>query len=688
MSFTSTNVNPSNRNPFRKALNTVDNAKMPSSSTMEQYKAHQAALLADRQRRSYEAAAKYEQEESKRRAGVSSSTKSQLAAGGGKTSYQSLSLKRKSDSDNVTTNRSAVVEQKVTSTTVTYDLTSDDTAVSWSSSPPPRAVPRAVAPAETPNKRILPWAATHSQQRAQYLNRNGGKPTVTSSSPDMSATKSEQETYYNNSHAGTMFAKAKYVMTQEVEAEQSRKRPLGGVNVKQQLILSPEQQRVLQMVTQEKKSVFFTGSAGTGKSVLLREIIANLKRVYGNNADQVAVTASTGIAACNIGGVTVHSFSGIGLGKEPPNELVKKVRKNRKSAGRWARTKVLIIDEVSMVDGELFDKLEYIARELRRSKEPFGGIQLVITGDFFQLPPVAGNKVAKFSFEAQSWHSCIHHTVSLQQVFRQKDQTFIDILNEMRMGRMSAESVRHFQRLNREVKYADGIVPTELFPTREEVERANKARLAAIQEPIVTFHATDEGKLEPEARERLLNNCMAPKVLSLKKGAQVMLIRNLTDSLVNGSIGRIVDFREEMPEDVEDEQMAYKKIRKPTGPQPPGILYPVVDFRLPNGSSQEKLMTEKDGIWKVELPNGEIQAQRSQVPLILAWALSIHKSQGQTIERVKVDLGRVFEKGQAYVALSRATSLDGLQVLRFNESKVMAHPKVIEWTKSLEKIEA
>jgi len=151
-----------------------------------------------------------------------------------------------------------------------------------------------------------------------------------------------------------------------------------------QIFLSDEQQAILNMVVDGKKSVFFTGSAGTGKSVLLRQIIASLRKKYAKEPDRISVTASTGLAACNIGGVTLQSFSGIGLGNTTTAELVKKIKRNQKAKHRWMRTKVLIIDEVSMVDGDLFDKLEAIARQLRNNGRPFGGIQLVITGDFFQ----------------------------------------------------------------------------------------------------------------------------------------------------------------------------------------------------------------------------------------------------------------------------------------------------------------
>lgn len=188
------------------------------------------------------------------------------------------------------------------------------------------------------------------------------------------------------------------------------------------VFLSEEQQHVLDLVVEKKKSVFFTGSAGTGKSVLLREIITSLRKKYAREPDRIAVTASTGLAACNVGGVTLHSFAGIGLGKEPVAELVKKIKRNQKAKHRWMRTKVLVIDEVSMVDGELFDKLESIARQLRNNGRPFGGIQLVITGDFFQLPPVPDKgKIAQFAFDAGTWPTAVEFTIGLHHVFRQKD---------------------------------------------------------------------------------------------------------------------------------------------------------------------------------------------------------------------------------------------------------------------------
>lgn len=207
-----------------------------------------------------------------------------------------------------------------------------------------------------------------------------------------------------------------------MEGNQPTIRRIGGSNKIGKLFMSQEQKAIIRMVVDEGKSVFFTGSAGTGKSVLLRELITELRHKYKREGDRVAVTASTGLAACNIGGVTLHSFSGIGLGKESADELVKKILKNNKAKQRWIRSKVLVIDEISMVDGDLFDKLEHIAKKIRKNGRPFGGIQLVITGDFFQLPPVPDSgKLAKFCFEGATWPISIHHTIGLTQVFRQKD---------------------------------------------------------------------------------------------------------------------------------------------------------------------------------------------------------------------------------------------------------------------------
>ncbi|KKK19908.1 putative mitochondrial DNA helicase (Pif1) [Aspergillus ochraceoroseus] len=471
------------------------------------------------------------------------------------------------------------------------------------------------------------------------------------------------------------------------------------------IFLSDEQRHVLKAVVEQSKSIFFTGSAGTGKSVLMREIIKKLRDKYRKEPDRIAVTASTGLAACNIEGVTLHSFAGIGLGKEPVPELVKKIKRNQKARNRWLRTRVLVVDEVSMVDGDLFDKLEEVARRIRNNGRPFGGIQLVVTGDFFQLPPVpeGHNREAKFSFAAASWNTAIEHTILLTHVFRQRDPEFAEMLNEMRLGKLSPRTIQAFRELSRPLDFHDSLEATELFPTRQEVESANAARMGRLSGEMMTFNAIDSGTIQDvQVREKLLGNCMAPPVIHLKKGSQVMLIKNMEESLVNGSIGRVVAFMDEATFDVyvenendftsdkwddADEERAARARKKLKGlaHKDGGIVvsrkWPLVCFVQPDGTERHLLCQPES--WKIELPNGEVQAQRQQVPLILAWALSIHKAQGQTLQRVKVDLGRVFEKGQAYVALSRATSKAGLQVTRFDPRKVMVHPKVIDFYRNL-----
>ncbi|GAM34605.1 Pif1 helicase homolog [Talaromyces pinophilus] len=456
------------------------------------------------------------------------------------------------------------------------------------------------------------------------------------------------------------------------------------------LFLSEEQKAVLDAVVDRQKSIFFTGSAGTGKSVLMREIIKKLRDKYRKEPDRVAVTASTGLAACHIEGVTLHSFAGIGLGKEPAKELVKKVRKNQKARNRWLRTKVLIVDEVSMVDGDLFDKLEEIARSIRNNGRPFGGIQLVVTGDFFQLPPVPETSArdAKFAFDAATWNTSIQHTILLTHVFRQKDPVFAEMLNQMRLGKITPQTTEAFKKLSRPLDFHDDLDATELFPTRAEVENANSARMSRLSGEVMVFHAQDSGSIQDvQMRDRLLANCMAPPVIHLKKGAQVMLIKNMEDNLVNGSLGKIVAFMDEATFDYyrnnEDEFTGDNKDGEDGDDAAAKNRKKLRALAHKEGDGTERHLLCQPETWKIELPNGEIQAQRSQVPLILAWALSIHKAQGQTLPRVKVDLGRVFEKGQAYVALSRATSQAGLQVTGFEPRKVMVHPKVIEFYSKL-----
>lgn len=529
-----------------------------------------------------------------------------------------------------------------------------------------------------------------------------------------------------------------------------------GIKAVVPIILSSEQEHVLDLA-RRGESLFYTGSAGTGKSVLLRSIIKELRKKYDG---KIAVTASTGLAACNIGGITLHSFAGVGLGDGTIDNWLKKVRSNKKAYARWGSVKVLIIDEILMIDGAFFDKLNELAKRIRRSRAPFGGIQIIACGDFYQLPPVSKNKMdgvaaeePMFAFESTAWKAAIKKSILLQEVFRQRgDQRFIDMLNEMRTGKIDPATEVEFKTLSRKLECPDGIVPAELYSTRYEVDNANNTRLNILDGEAHLFTSVDEGNLPSQAKQAVLNNFLAPQKLFLKKNAQVMCIKNFDETLVNGSLGQVVgfmdkrtyklfekmkaapeipvevhkalikqeekgsdakivndyssqqyndsvfDFLEDLPESnfegndilseeltssfAESKERKLKFINELLEEADKKKLLPLVRFLLPDGINTRVVLAEPE-TWTVEDENHQVLASRTQVPLMLAWSLSIHKSQGQTLPKVKVDLKRVFENGQAYVALSRAVSRAGLQVLNFDKHKIRFHPKVIEFYSTL-----
>jgi len=439
-------------------------------------------------------------------------------------------------------------------------------------------------------------------------------------------------------------------------------------------LLNEEQKRVFYLAVKEKVNLFFTGAAGTGKSFLLKKIITALELLYGKKG--VAVTALTGIAANNINGRTLHSFAGIGLGTESLSELVKRIQGSKRDQKRWQVAKVLIIDEISMLDGDLLDSLEFIARMVRNNQQPFGGLQLIFTGDFFQLPPVSRDKKSfQFSFEAQSWKKCLNHFILLTKIHRQTENKLIELLNEVRFGEISPTGLAMLENLEQEPKFpVDGIEATQLYATNEEVNKINQTELAKLPYPSHFYSAIDwEGatKRLPE----LLRGCLAPSELQLKLNAQVMLIKNLSPKLANGSQGIIVDFQEQKECKVNYYDWESKK--RKTAAQT--LILPVVKFT--NGIKKVIELAE----WKSEIPYTHIvQASRQQIPLVLSWAITIHKSQGQSIERLKIDCQNIFAKGQLYVALSRATSVKYLQVIGFKKNHIMfSHPKVNNFYQTL-----
>lgn len=410
--------------------------------------------------------------------------------------------------------------------------------------------------------------------------------------------------------------------------------------------LNKEQAAVLSAVL-SGRNVFFTGSAGTGKSFLLKRIMGSLP------PKSTFATASTGVAACHIGGTTLHSFAGIGSGTAPLEQCIELAQRPG-VLQHWTSCQHLIIDEVSMVEAQFFDKLESVARSVRRSTEPFGGIQLIVCGDFLQLPPVSkGKEKASFCFQARSWRKVIQLNMELTEVRRQTDRTFISLLQAVRVGRVTEEvtakllgsAYHHIER--------DGILATRLCTHKDDVELTNENKLQQLPGSVRVFEALDS---DPALVKTIDAHSPVNRVIQLKVGAQVMLTKNLdvARGLVNGARGVVVGF--------ESGKHGLPHVRFLCG-------------------VTEVLKAER---W-VFKSGGGIHLSRQQLPLKLAWAISIHKSQGMTLDCVEISLARVFESGQAYVALSRARSLEGLRVMDFDPSVVRADPDVLAFYKRLRK---
>ncbi|KAF4797078.1 ATP-dependent DNA helicase PIF1 [Turdus rufiventris] len=408
--------------------------------------------------------------------------------------------------------------------------------------------------------------------------------------------------------------------------------------------LSAEQEAVLGAV-RSGKSIFFTGSAGTGKSFLLKRIVGSLP------PNITYATASTGVAACHIGGTTLHAFAGIGSGKAPLEQCIQ-LAERPGVRQHWLACQHLIIDEISMVDGRFFDKLEAVARAVRKRDEPFGGIQLIICGDFLQLPPVRkANEETKFCFQAKSWRKCIHINMELTEVRRQTDKTFVSLLSAIRLGRCTEEVTRQLMQTAAHRSERDGILATRLCTHKDDVEVTNERRLHQLPGEVHVFEALDS---DPMLVKLIDAQCPVGGRVELKLGAQVMLAKNLdvSQGLVNGARGVVVGF--------ESEQKGLPKVR---------FLCGVTQL----------IKMEK---WIIKGPSG-VHLSRQQLPLKLAWAISIHKSQGMSLDCVEISLSRVFESGQAYVALSRARSLAGLRVLDFDPKVVRADPAVLQFYRQL-----
>jgi ATP-dependent DNA helicase PIF1 len=421
-------------------------------------------------------------------------------------------------------------------------------------------------------------------------------------------------------------------------------------------------------------NLFITGPGGTGKSHLIKTIRQDLEQ----RSTKYAVCALTGCAAVllNCFAKTIHSWSGIGLCQGEVHEIVDKAAKNRKANTNWKSTRVLIVDEVSMMSQKMFEVLDRIGQVIRKNPlRPFGGIQIIFIGDFYQLPPVGKRdepETTRFCFESERWSATFpaESHIALKTMFRHKNPEFIKVLDEVRQGVLTPESAALLRARILEPTECDGIVPTKLFPRNADAERVNDTmyaklidaehlyeskrltRLSTYTEtgtPIPTDLIVRTEALSPDEMKQQLdlfeeNSKIVPK-LRLKKGAVVMCLANLdTDSgICNGSQGIVVDF---------------------VG----GTTVPVVKFL--NGITMPispKVYQHGD------YPRLGIE----QVPLRLAWAFTIHKSQGVTLDLAQMDLGsNIFEYGQSYVGLSRIRTLDGLYLSGFNPQKIKTNPRV------------
>ncbi|MFZ2303561.1 MAG: AAA family ATPase [Minisyncoccia bacterium] len=398
------------------------------------------------------------------------------------------------------------------------------------------------------------------------------------------------------------------------------------------------------------RNVFVTGPAGSGKTHLVNRYIAYLRE---HDID-IGITASTGIAATHMGGVTIHSWSGIGISAHlSPYDLEAMLEKGYLYK-RFEKVKVLIIDEISMLHHFRLDLVNRVLKTMKRGDKPFGGIQVILCGDFFQLPPVArnGEPPAQFVYTSDAWRDAGFTICYLSEQFRQQDDVAISILNEIRSGEVSAQARGHLRaRYNvRSPKFATS---TKLFTHNADVDVLNDTELDRIDgDEITTYTMGSRGKEAIAAT--LKKSCLAPEVLRLKPGARVMCVKNNFEAgYVNGTLGVVVSCSE-----MED----------------PVIL---------TGAGKRIVIPRAS--WKIE-EDGKVKAEILQYPLRLAWAITVHKSQGMSLDAVEVDLSKSFEPGMGYVALSRVRSLEGLTILGMNDTALRVHDEVRELDETFKQV--
>jgi ATP-dependent DNA helicase PIF1 len=424
------------------------------------------------------------------------------------------------------------------------------------------------------------------------------------------------------------------------------------------------------------ENIFITGPGGTGKSLLIKHI----KKHADMYNKKIQVCAMTGCAALLLSckAKTLHSWSGIGLGNGTIEQHVNKIMNSTFKKSIWKVIDTLIIDEVSMMSKKIMEMLDTIGKKIRKNNKPFGGIQLIFSGDFYQLPPV-GNKdepdTMKFCFESEFWNETFkkENHIELKKIFRQKDEEYCKILNEIREGRIKRSSLNKLMEQvskNEEDKKSAEIIPTKLFPVRTKVDVINNEEIEYLKGQEYVFESKFNLEVPLSETEKKINkskftseqikaeleyiqsNLLCEKILKLKVGAQVMSIANIeypNGIICNGSQGIIKEFNEK------------------------GL--PVVKFY----SGFE--ITMNSHIWPSEnIPGIGV----SQIPLILSWAITIHKSQGASLDKAEIDAGSsIFECGQTYVALSRVKSLSGLYLTSFDVNKIRINKKVREFYENM-----
>jgi len=392
------------------------------------------------------------------------------------------------------------------------------------------------------------------------------------------------------------------------------------------------------------KNVFLTGAAGAGKTYLLNQYIHYLKQ----HQVTVAVTASTGIAATHLHGVTIHSWSGMGVRDRLEQEDLDTILSKKWLKKNYKKTKVLIIDEVSMLHPFQLDMLNTLACHMLENHEPFGGIQLVLCGDFFQLPPVSSRARQQnetlFAFESAAWDAGDFHICYLDEQHRQVNDPLLTVLNDIRSG-TSGEHTKVPLRTRYKKEPEGSAQATRLYARNVNVNAINEQELAKLPGEEKLFSMSSTGF--PMLVQGLKNGCLAHERLALKVSAEVMFIKN--DPLgrfCNGTRGVVIGF------DANNEG------------------YPVVK------TYHNKRLLVAPEAWNYD-DSGFVRASILQIPLRLAWAITVHKSQGMTLDAVEVDLGDTFEPGMGYVALSRVRSLYGLKLMNLNEMALKVHPKVL-----------